>query len=280
MPEARHVVLVVNGQNHGLYLEYEDPDDKRWLVEKLGDASGDLYKAAYDLPNEPRYFATLEYLGDEDADYAYHYRKKLNNNGLQATNYAALREFLGPLNMLSDDELPGWLETHFDVDKFIRYLVVSNFISNWDGYPHRPKNFWIYEVRAAGRWLFIPWDLDGTFQPGKFGLNPMGVDASVFFQFDSHEPYDQHVEEGTERPLVRRMMVHDVFRQAYLNEYRRALGSHLDLDYLLARVDALEALVVAHAPPGGAASIQQSASSIRAFVRDRHDNVTRELAQP
>jgi len=279
VPSARHVRLEVNGADHGLYLEYEDPDNKSWLREKVGDDSGDLYKAAYDLPGEPQYFATLEYLGDQDEDYLYHYQKKLNNNDDDATDYSLLRAFLQQLNSLPDAEVPSFLEANFDVTKFIRYLVVSNFVSNWDGYPHRPKNFWLYEVRAAGRWLFIPWDNDATFQLETFRFNGMGVEASVFYQFDQHEPYGEHAEEGTERPLVRRMMVHDQFRDAYVDEYRSALSRHLERDYLLERIDALESLLSDYASDHDSAALHDASEEMREFVRTRTSVVTAELDQ-
>src|SRR5690606_35029404 len=74
VPSARHVVLAVNAEPQGLYLEYEDPDNDAWLWEMFGDASGDLYKAARDLPaseGQPsqKYFADTTYLGPDDASY-------------------------------------------------------------------------------------------------------------------------------------------------------------------------------------------------------------------
>jgi hypothetical protein len=51
VPSAEHAVVYVNGDRHGLYLMYEDPDDKSRLQDAFGDKSGDLYKAAYDMPD-------------------------------------------------------------------------------------------------------------------------------------------------------------------------------------------------------------------------------------
>lgn len=273
---ARHVLLVVNGAPHGLYLEYEDPDNKAWLRDKLGDDTGDLYKAATDLPGLPRYFATTEDLGDTDADYLLHYNKKTNNDRLPVS-YARLRLFLDGLNHTSDNEFPVWIEANFDVPKLIQYLVVANFLSHWDGLPQRPKNYWLYEIPAAQRWIFIPWDLDGTFGLNTFGLNPMGTTAAVFYQFDAYEPYSAEQGEGTERPLIRRVMAHPPFRAAYVAAYRQAMTTFLDANYLTTRVDALEQLLTGAASTSDRTRVQSSSDEMRQFIQARSNHVTNQL---
>jgi spore coat protein CotH len=274
---ARHVLLVVNGEPHGLYLEYEDPDSKDFLEDRFGDRSGDLYKAATDLPGKMPYFATTEYLGDLDADYFFHWQKKTNND-LRPDDYGTLRAFLAGLNDTPDSGMEAFFAANFDVDKFIRYLAVGNFVSHWDALPQRPKNYWLYNVPAANRWVFIPWDLDATFEPWTHALNPMGTDASVFYQMDQHEHYQQSSGEGTARPLVRRMLKVPAFRAQYVQNYKAALGTYLDETYLLARVDALEALLERHASGADRETLNESADTMREFITERFDNVSAELS--
>jgi spore coat protein CotH len=282
VPSARHVLLEVNGVISGLTLEYEDPDNKTWLAAKFGDDGGDLYKAARDLPDQDRYFATLEYLGDADSDYDDHYRKMTNNDDpLKALDVSTLRSFLLELNQTSDGEFPDWLKAHFDVEKFVSYLVVGNFISHWDSLPERPKNFWLYQIPAAGgRFVFVPWDMDGTFQPWEDAFNIMGTDASVFFEFDAFEEYPGRLpEEGTARPLTTRMMRVPELRDAYLSRYRQALSSFLAETYLLSRIDDLEALLLPVTPAADLESLTDSTQQIRDFVTQRTASVTAELAR-
>ncbi len=278
LPSARHVVLFVNGVDMGLYLEYEDPDDKSFLKAQFGDASGDVYKAARDIPNQPRYFATLELLGATDQDYFFHYDKKTNNDAGNASDYSQLRAFIEELNTLPDAQFSDWLNAHFDVPKLLSYLVVANFISHWDGYPHRPKNYWLYQIPSAGRWVFLPWDMDGTFQSKKFTLNAMGTSASVFYQFAATEPYGGHPEEGTERPLVRRAMQQPTLRAAYVARYRAALATFLAKDALLMRIDALAALLSPLLSGKQAADFNAATQDMRRFVSEKSANVAAELA--
>src|SRR5690606_26118911 len=155
VPSAEYVLLSVNDEDHGMYLRFEDPDDKAWVRERFGDDTGDLFKAAYDVPNEPKRFALLTVLGPDDEDYFLHYNKKLNNNGNAATDFANLRQFIDGLNTTPDSEFERWLPAHFDVESFTSYLVVANFISHWDSYPQRPKNYWLYQGPFTGRWFFV-----------------------------------------------------------------------------------------------------------------------------
>lgn len=280
VPSARHVRLTVNSGVTGAYLEFEDPDNKDWLAEKFGDDSGDLYKAAYDIPNETPYFATLEYLGDNDSDYEKHYRKMTNNDEpTKAFDFSSLRAFLRDLNQTNDSEFEAFLRQRFDIDKFISYLVVGNFVSHWDSYPERPKNFWLYQVLAANRWVFVPWDMDATFQTAKGFLNPMGTDASVFYQFDGFEDYEgRQPEEGTARPLVTKMMRVPAFRAAYVARYREALQTFLATDYLLSRVDALATLIEGEIPNADREGFDDDVADVRRFIQERARNVTAELA--
>jgi spore coat protein CotH len=249
VPSVRHVRLSVNGVPQGLYLEYEDPDNKDWLWDMFGDKQGDLYKAALDMPAsegqpEQKYFADTTYLGADDNAYPKHYNKKTNHEDPTVANdYSVLRSFLEQLNALPDAELAAWVESHLELDRFLSYLVVSNFISNWDSFPQRPKNFWLYEVRREGKLAFIPWDLDATFQQTISTFNQMGTKAPILFNLLKLDYKPYHTQEGTERPLAWRIIALPQFQSAYVARYRELNASVLSASYLNSRIDALAALV-------------------------------------
>jgi len=291
VPSARHVVLAVNGEPQGLYLEYEDPDNDAWLWEMFGDASGDLYKAARDLPaseGQPsqKYFADTTYLGPDDASYPGHYEKKTNHKGDLARDYGPLRAFLEALNTLPDEALEAWFETSFEVDAFLSYLVVANFISHWDSFPFRPKNYWLYEIRNRKKFAFIACDLDATFDPDKSSFNQLGVAAPLFFSLKSAEYRPIHSEEGTERPLAFRLLSIPRFEAAYVARYRALSETILSEDYLLARIDALENLVepyltdakTSNGPRTERSDFEGALSELREFVSDRAASVREQLA--
>lgn len=277
VPEAEHVVLQVNGVYQGVYLQYADPDNKAWLQDWFGDDSGDLYKAAYDLPYETQYFALLDWLGDEDADYAYHYTKKTNDE-LAPADVAVLRAFLDDLNHLDDEAFAAWVEGAVDVDSLIDYLVVSNFVANWDSYPQRPKNYWLYEDRRSGRMVFVPWDLDGTFGPTIDGTyNQMGTTASLLYNLVESDYAPVHDTEGTERPLVRRLFADEAVQARYLARYAELSQTILSADYLHDRLDALHEQLLPHASATDRSRLESAKTTMQTFIDLRTETVAREL---
>ncbi len=275
---CRSVVLSVNGKQQGLYIEFEDPDNKNWLADKFGDNDGDLFKAAFDVPNEQRYFATLEDLGDTADDYYWHYRKKTNHKDAGASDYRSIISFIKVINDTPDDQFVETLKKNFDTDAFIKYLVVSNFISNWDSYPVRPKNFWLYQNPLDSQWTFIPWDLDATFQPYTFNLNKMGATASIFYQFDGYEPYEKQDDEGEARPLITRMMQFDEFRGAYIEEYIGAMETYLSKDMMYDLLDSLEREVNQTNALKDKGAFSNAITEIKEFVTTKTTSVTQQLS--
>lgn len=295
VPSARHVRLLVNGEPQGLYIEYEDPDSKDWLWDMFGDKDGDLYKAAHDLPPsegqpDQKYFADTTYLGADDAAYPKHYTKKTNHEDPAIANdYGVVRSFLERLNGVSDAEFPAWVESHLRVDSFVSYLVVSNFISNWDGFPQRPKNFWLYEVRREGKLAFIPWDLDATFQQFTSDFNQMGTKTSILFNLRKLDYTPVHPQEGTQRPLAWRIMAVPRFEAAYVARYRELMTSILSETYLHSRIDALAALAEPlltdaltgerrSGPTTERSDFEEATTDLREFVTERVAAVNREIA--
>ncbi len=296
VPSARHVRLLVNGEPMGLYLEYEDPDSKDWLFDMFGDKTGDLYKAARDMPAsegqpEQKYFADTTYLGADDSAYPNHYNKKTNHEDpLTAGDFSVIRGFLEELNRRSGVELLEFASTRFDLERFLSYLVVSNFIANWDGFPQRPKNFWLFEVRAQAKLVFIPWDLDGTFQTDTDVFNQMGTEASVFFNLRrlDYQPY--HTEEGTERPLAWRLLALPELEAAYRARYRELLASILSESYLTSRLTALAELTEPHLSDAltgqgwlgeertERGDFEEALRDMQTFVTERVATVSEELA--
>jgi spore coat protein CotH len=279
VPEADHVLLQVNGEMQGVYLRFTDVDSKGWVHDAFGSDQGDLFKAAYDIPDEPPYFATLETLGSSDEDYFLHYNKKLNNNDVAATDFSTLREFIAGLNETADENFETWLSSNFDTERFISYLVVASFICNWDSYPYRPKNYWMYQHPDSLVWSFVPWDLDATFQPYPVGNYPLSTSASIYQEFDAFEGIPSAVDaEGSERPLVRRMMSHPAFRDAYLARYRQLVAGILSESSLKARAQEMQERLSGYAPIEDEEDLIENYENVVEFIELRSEAVTSELS--
>jgi spore coat protein CotH len=286
LAQSRFVLLSVNGVSHGLYFQIEDVDNKNYLLETFGNKEGDLYKSAYDSPVDPdnRYWADFSYPGPDDSDYFFHYSKKTNNDGASKTDYSSIRNFLELINFTPDDAFEQMLKTNFAWENFIRYLVVSNFISNWDGYPQRPKNNWLYHNPKDGKWNFIPWDMDATFEPvtvgPNLGMNMMGQHCSIFYYMDEYEPYQPGASSETkERPLVWRMMKVPFFRDYYISEYKRAIKTYLNMPMINSVLDSVSAVIKQNQSATNWNQFASTVAQTKAFVATKTLAVTTELVE-
>lgn len=266
--QSHHVELYVNSKRSGVYLAFPDPDNKPWVREHWGSAAGDLFKAATDLPNDTAWFGELTDLGDTDSAYYLHYQKKLNNDSLDSLDYSRLRRFIVWINRSSDQEFQQGLRARFDLDAFLRYLVVSNFIGHWDGYPNRGKNYWLYQDPADSAWSFIPWDVDANFQSAVSCLNNMGVNAGLFFM-TWPRTYCGNKKETQKRPLFERIFAVEEWKLLYLGEYQRAMSTYLEKGALDRRVDSLGALLQGRTQGDETLDFQAAQTDIRNYLTKR-----------
>ena len=158
-------------------------------------------------------------------------------------------------------------------------MVVSNFVANWDGYPFRPKNFFLYNNPADQKWHFIPWDLDGTFKEVGVGRNPIGTTGSVFHYFDGPEPYNANTGEPRDRPLVWRLMAIEKYRNQFIYEYKLAMDSLFTISHLNGVIDSMTAGVEANTHGQELEDYLRDVGKTRDFIETRYANVTAELAQ-
>lgn len=286
LAQSRFVILSVNGVSHGLYFQIEDIDNKNYLSETFGNKEGDLYKSAYDSPADPenRYWADFSYLGPDNSDYFYHYSKKTNNDGEAKTDYSSIRNFTEMINFTPDELFEDMLKRNFAWENFIRYLVVSNFISNWDGYPQRPKNSWLYHNPKDGKWNFIPWDLDATFESvtvgPNLGMNMMGQVCSIFYYMDAYEPYQPGAASETkERPLVWRMMKVPFFRDYYCREYKKAIETYLHKPMINSVLDSISAVVKQNLSASNWNYFASTVAQTKSFIETKTSAVSAELVE-
>ena len=83
------------------------------------------------MPNQTKYFGDLSYLGALDKNYYLHYRKQTNTDGDLEFDYSSIRKFTDFINNTSDQDFEANIVSHFNVNAFIKYLVVANFIAHW-----------------------------------------------------------------------------------------------------------------------------------------------------
>ncbi len=210
-PKVIFVKLFINGRYHGLYADVEQIDER--FLEKRGlDTNAPLYKAAGNkttlLPGE------IE-VGLWE-----------RQNG-ELTNYTELHRLIDWLAEVPDGSFFEGLGNRFDRIKLARSIAVNALIGNTSTYYH---NYFLVRFRGeAGRWEYIPWDVDQTFKYSGAYSNP---------------PYCRsgHQSVGTNE-LIRRCWFDPRMRQSILDQLEGITDSLFTQDYFSPLADSLRVLL-------------------------------------
>ena len=144
---------------------------KGWIDERmkkglLPDKNGNLWKAAYNtngMADLSDFSATgTSKMGVADEKHAYSYALKTNKTTL-ATAKQELYDFMEQMRPLASgsEALKTYLDTHMDVDLFLRFLAVNVAVGMWDDYWVNANNYYFY-FDSNHRFYFIPYDYDNT----------------------------------------------------------------------------------------------------------------------
>jgi len=221
---SNHVELYVNNEYKGLYMNVEHVDEE-FVEARFGNKNGNLYKCLYP--------STLSYLGTNADLYKFNsgsiraYDLKTNN---QKDDYSDLANFINVLNNTNPSEFPQKLEPIFNVNSFLKYLVVEILTAHWDGYSYNKNNFYLYKNTATGKFEFIPYDLDNT-----FGIDWFSVDWAI------RNIYNWQASEN--RPLTYRILQNQVYKDRfsfYMNQVLSQFYSNQKLD---TRIDFLKNMI-------------------------------------
>jgi hypothetical protein len=151
--------VFVNGALIGVYVNVEQVD-KRYLLSRLGDDSGWLYKKS----------------GSPDDGY--------KTNELVPNPYEADLCFWdsNPCATPPAADLATYLPAELDVDQMLRFGGINALIANSDAPIVKDNNFYFYDWAGGGR-VYLPWDLDTTMKdtPPIFGAPGTSLYTDVLF---------------------------------------------------------------------------------------------------
>lgn len=233
-PDTGYAQLAIDGAPYGVYVMVETVD-KDFFDRRFGRHDGHLYEGEYGCDIYPADVAGMDIdLGGDD----------------RAPLAALARAGAGPVA-----DLIGGPHALFDRSA-LDYLAVSTVIGDFDGYKHG-HNYRIYRRPGTGRWVFIPWGIDRT--------------------FDKHlRPFDSG---GL---VAKRCFADPDCRVAYLREVRRTLDTlaRLDLDRGATTLTALLADPVAADPrhPYHLHDMNKARAGLHRFLRRRAEDLAPALA--
>ncbi|HPA46234.1 MAG TPA: CotH kinase family protein [bacterium] len=163
--KTQYMRLHFNGEYYGLYYCLEQINED-WLVRVGKDPDADLYKCYHDHT-----------IPESSSDYPILYEKKA---GEDQEDYTTIRQFVENLNAQPPAENSNYLESVFDVDSLLNYMVARALLSNAD--DQRKNHFLLLD----GAWQIIPhdWDLSwGHLWDEELGLlnRKFILDSPSFF---------------------------------------------------------------------------------------------------
>ncbi len=174
-----------------------------------------------------------------------------------------LQPIVEALALTDDAALEAALAAAIDRDQFDTYWAMEVITGQWDGYAANRNNYFVYQDLATGRHVFLPWGVDGTFQPDHpFGDPQTGPNAVA-----------------AASALPHRLYATAGGRARFLARERALLASVWNETALLAEIDRMAALIgpVADATDPG---WRTSLADVRRFVTGRRALLTAELDAP
>jgi spore coat protein H len=173
LPASREVNtrFYVNGEYAGLYTIIESVD-KDFLKRTLGEDGGYLYEYV----NNGNY--RFEYLGSDPSLYSPRlFDPKTHEIDPDPSPIEAM---IRTMNTVSDADFPTAIAPYIDLQLFMKYLAVEDFLAETDGILTGMNNFHLYRFAGKNLSQFIPADKDLT-----FGGPPTNADryATPFLRF-------------------------------------------------------------------------------------------------
>jgi spore coat protein H len=195
-PRTKHVLLYLNHQPLGLYLEIEGVDKSFFRRRKIGASS--LFYAVNNKADFSRYLPESNRL-KRSLLAGYEHRFGGRREKLKLTS------FIRGFHQRQGKELRAFLESRLDVDNYLRWLAGAVLTGNYDGFE---QNYALYRSQRSGKLRIIPWDYEGTWGRNCYG-RIVGSDL---------------VSVGGYNYLTRKMLEQPKFRA----QYKAILGSALD----------------------------------------------------
>jgi hypothetical protein len=233
-PRCGYAEVWVNGEPMGAYVHVEVVN-KRFLRRTLGEDEGQLYEGTVSDFRDG-WLATFEQETNDAVPY-------------DRSDLAALTAAL----TVPDDALLGALEPLVDLDEFLRFWATESLIEHWDGYNGNTNNYYVYR-RADGRFVFIPWGVDGIL--GQRNEPPYSVYAVS--------------------ALAYRLYLHPEGRARYLTAMATEL-TRWDGEAVAREVDRAARVVAPIVPAGQGPLVSDATRQLREYVRARESQIQREL---
>lgn len=215
-PLCSYVWVTVNGEDWGLFLAVEEPEEA-FARRNFGNDHGKLYKPDYRSLNAENADVALRYIDDNPDSYP-----GIFENAKSKGSEADQKRVIEALKTLSTGEN---LEIAVNVDEVLRYFTVQVFVMNWDSYlGYTGHNYFLYE--EDGILSILPWDYNLAFGTYALGMTDPIKDPNILINYPINTPAEGEV--MLSRPLYHNLMKHDEYFARYHAYFHKLLSEYFE----------------------------------------------------
>lgn len=220
-PLCSYVWVTVNGEDWGLFLAVEEPEEA-FARRNYGADHGKLYKPDYRSLEAENRDVALQYTTEDPADYDNIFR-----NAKFESNAEDQARLIGALKTLSEGTD---LESAVNVDEVLRYFAVQVFVVNLDSYLGRTgHNYFLYE--EDGIISMLPWDYNLAFATYSLGMPDPVNDAELYVNYPIDTPASGEI--MTNRPLYHNLMKNDEYFAKYHAYFDQFIREYFESGYFV-----------------------------------------------
>ncbi len=218
-PLCSYVWVCVNGEDWGLFLAIEEPEEA-FAKRNFAADYGQLYKPDYKSLNAENADVHLRYT-DENFD---SYDNIFRHAKFYITD-ADRQRVIDALKVLSTGEN---LETAINVDEVLRYFTVQVFVVNIDSYLGRTgHNYFLYE--EDGVLSILPWDYNLAFATYSLGMPDSINDSTLYVNYPINTPASGEIMRN--RPLYHNLMKNNAYYAQYHEYFDYFIESYFESGY-------------------------------------------------
>lgn len=225
-PLCSYVRVTVNGEDWGLFLAVEEPEEA-FARRNFGNDYGKLYKPDYRRLDEENGDLALKYIDEDPESYP-----NIFDHAKTEITWGDQERVIQALRILSTGED---LEKSVNIEEVLRYFTVQVFVMNWDSYlGYTGHNYYLYE--EDGILSILPWDYNLAFGTYALGMTDPIRDPEVLINYPIHTPAEGSVMRN--RPLYHNLMKNEEYFQSYRKYFDQFLSQYFEsgrFQLLLAR---------------------------------------------
>ena len=225
-PLCSYVRVTVNGEDWGLFLAVEEPEEA-FARRNFGADYGMLYKPDYRSLEDANNDVALKYTTDNPEDYDNIFR----HAKFDCTESDQQR-LIQALKVLSEGQGTE-LESAVNVDEVLRYFTVQVFVVNLDSYLGKTgHNYFLYE--EDGVISMLPWDYNLAFATYSLGMPDPVNDAGLYVNYPIDTPAAGEI--MTNRPLYHNLMKTEEYFARYHEYFNYFMEKYFENGYFEKKV--------------------------------------------